>query len=114
SDLHTLREVSLTAVFDISRAQNGGFYLASYFGELAGMASPSMQPAHGVFDLLKRGINFVQDSPASFKALSHFEKELCGLLGVYDPSGRVLPIDALASLCGTIPASRTLALKFLG
>lgn len=114
SDLHTLREVSLTAVFDISRAQNGGFYLASYFGELAGMTSPSMQPAHGVFDLLKRGINFVQDSPASFKALSHFEKELCGLLGVYDPSGRVLPIDALASLCGTIPASRTLALKFLG
>jgi DNA repair protein RecO (recombination protein O) len=111
-DLHTLRDVSLTTVFNVSRAGNAGFYLASYFGELAGIAAPSMQPAHGIFDLLKRGINFVQDSPATVKALNHFETELCRLLGVHDVSGKVPAIDALVSLCGVIPASRSLALKF--
>ena len=31
-------------VFNVSDAGNAGFYLASYFGELAAMAAPSMQP----------------------------------------------------------------------
>ena len=79
-------------------------YLASYFGELAGMAAPSMQPAREIFDLLRRGLNFVQQSPASLKALNHFETELCRILGVHDPKGNVAAIDALASLCGVIPA----------
>jgi DNA repair protein RecO (recombination protein O) len=111
-DLHTLREVSVRTMFNVSSAGNAGFYLAAYFGELAGIAAPSMQPAQGIFDLLKRGINFVQKSPATEKALNHFETELCRILGVHDPSGEVSAIDALASLCGVIPASRTLALKF--
>jgi DNA repair protein RecO (recombination protein O) len=111
-DLHTLREVSVTSIFNVSGAGNAGFYLACYFGELAGIAAPSMQPAHEIFDLLRRGINFVQQSPASLKALHHFEAELCRILGVYDPSGKVPAIDALSSLCGVIPASRGPALEF--
>ena len=112
-DLHTLREVSVSSVFNVSDAGQAGFYLASYFGELAGLAAPSMQPAREIFDLLKRGIKFTQHSPASSRALSHFETELCRLLGVHDPSGKVAAIDALVSLCGAIPATRALALKFL-
>jgi hypothetical protein len=61
---------------------------------------------------LQRGINFVQRAPATMNALNHFETELCRVLGVHDPAGEVTAIDALASLYGTIPASRGLALKF--
>ncbi len=111
-DLHTLREVSVRSVFNVSDAGNAGFYLASYFGELAGIAAPSMQPAPEIFDLLRRGINFVQQSPASLKSLNHFERELCRILGVHDPAGKVSAIDALASLCGVIPGSRAPALQF--
>ncbi|HEY5770952.1 MAG TPA: recombination protein O N-terminal domain-containing protein [Terrimicrobium sp.] len=111
-DLHTLREVSLKSVFDVAGAGSAGFYLASYFGELAGIAAPSMHPAPGVFDLMQRGIDFVQRAPASRKALNHFEKELCRVLGVHDPAGEIPAIDALRSLYGTIPASREMALKF--
>lgn len=111
-DLHTLREVSLKSVFDVAGAGSAGFYLASYFGELAGIAAPSMHPAPGVFDLMQRGIDFVQRAPASMKALNHFEKELCRVLGVHDPAGEIPAIDALRSLYGTIPASREMALKF--
>jgi DNA repair protein RecO (recombination protein O) len=113
-DLHTLLDVSVRSVFNVSDAGNAGYYLASYFGELAGMAAPSMQPSREVFDLLRRGLNFVQQSPASLRALNHFETELCRILGVYDPRGNVAAIDALASLCGVIPASRAAALRFLG
>lgn len=112
-DLHTLREVSVRNVFNVSDAGNPGYYLASYFSELAGLVAPSMQPAREVVDLLRRGLNFVQHSPASLRALNHFETELCRILGVYDPKGKVAAIDALASLCGVIPASRMAALRFL-
>ncbi|HEY5707666.1 MAG TPA: DNA repair protein RecO [Terrimicrobiaceae bacterium] len=111
-DLHTLREASLKAVFDVSRAGSSGFYLASYFGELAGIAAPPMHPAPGIFALLRRGLDFVQRAPASLKALNHFETEMCRVLGVHDPKGEVLAIDALRSLYGIIPASRERALKF--
>src|SRR4029434_8588815 len=113
-DLHTLRGVSVRCVFNVSDAGNAGYYLASYFGELAGMAAPSMQPAPEIFDLLRRGLNFVQQSPASLRALNHFETELCRILGVHDPRGNVAAIDALASLCGVIPGSRAAAVRFLG
>ena len=112
-DLHTLREVSVRCIFNVSDAGNAGYYLASYFGELAGMAAPSMQPAREVVGLLRRGLNFLQQSPASLRALNHFETELCRILGVYDPKGNVAAIDALASLCGVIPPSRAAALRFL-
>jgi DNA repair protein RecO (recombination protein O) len=113
-DLHTLREVSLKTVFDVSEAGSAGFYLASYFGELAGIAAPPMHPAPEIFDLLQRGINFVQRAPVTLKALNHFETELCRVLGVHDPEGKVPAIDALRSLYGTIPTSRERVLKFFG
>ena len=103
---------ALKSVFDVADAGSAGFYLASYFGELAGIAAPSMHPAPEVFDLMQRGIDFVQRAPASLKALNHFEKELCRILGVHDPAGEIPAIDALGSLYGTIPASREMALKF--
>lgn len=111
--LHTLREAEVVTVFDASRAGSAGFYLASYFAELSGLAAPAMHPAPEVFDLLGRGISHIQNSPASERALAHFEREMCRILGVHDVAGAVPPAQALASLCGTLPRSRAAALSFL-
>lgn len=113
SGLHALREAEVVSVFDAARAGTAGFYLAAYFAELAGMAAPAMHPAPEIFSLLARGIDYLQRGPASVKALEHFEKELCGVLGVHDATGSVTPVRALASLCGEIPRSRVTALSFL-
>lgn len=111
--LHTLREAEVVTVFDAFRAGSAGFYLASYFAELSGLAAPAMHPAPEVFDLLGRGISHLQNSPASERALAHFEREMCRILGVHDVAGAVPPAQALASLCGTLPRSRAAALSFL-
>lgn len=112
-DLHSLREVTVLAPFDVSRAGSAGFYLAAYFAEISGAVAPAMQPAPEIHDLLARALAYLQKTPASLKALSHFEKELCRILGVHDQLGGVEPVQALSSLCGGVPSSRRAALKFL-
>ncbi len=112
-DLHSLREVVVTSFFDVGKTDHAGLYLGAYFAELAGHASPSMHPAPEIFDLLRRGIGHLQKAPATYRALDHYEKELCRISGVHDASGAVTSLQALVSLCGTIPRSRVTALQFL-
>lgn len=112
-DLHSLREVTVVAPFDAGKAGSAGFYLAAYFAEISGLVAPAMQPAPEIFDLLARALAYLQKTPASSKALHHFERELCRILGVHDHLGDVDAPQALASLCGQVPASRRAALKFL-
>ncbi len=112
-DLHALGEVSLQSAFDAAQAGYAGMYLAAYFAELCGMAAPAMHPAPEIFDLLRRGLDYLQKGPANRRALEHFESELCRALGVHDHSGNVTNLEALSSLCGGIPRSRAAALRFL-
>jgi DNA repair protein RecO (recombination protein O) len=113
-DLHTLREAAVISAFDVGRAGSAGFYLAAYFAELSGQAAPSMHPAPEVFDLLRRALTYLQQTAANEKALEHFERELCRILGVHDTAGGVTSQQGLASLGGGIPRSRAAALSFLG
>lgn len=111
-DLHELREVGVTIPFDAARAGGAGLYMAAYFAELAGHCAPSMHPAAEIFDLLSRGLNFLQNKPATEAALHHFERELSRILGVHDPSGLVGAQEGLASLGGGILRTRAAALRF--
>ncbi len=113
-DLHTLREAVVVSSFDATRAGSAGFYLAAYFAELSGHTAPAMQPAPEIFDLLRRAIAYLQKTPANEKALEHFERELCRILGVHDTAGAVSSQQGLASLGGGIPRSRAAARAFLG
>jgi DNA repair protein RecO (recombination protein O) len=113
SDLHALREVFVEHAFDASAAGTGGVYLAAYFSEVAGIAAPSMAPAPEIFDLLRRGLDHLQKGGANIKALHHFEKQLCQIMGVYDASGTVSATEAIASLYGQALPSREAALRFL-
>lgn len=112
-DLHSLREVMVTSLFDVGKTDHAGLYLGAYFAELAGHAAPSMHPAPEIFDLLQRGIAHLQKAPATHRALEHYERELCRISGVHDSSGSVTSLQALVSLCGSIPRSRAAALQFL-
>jgi DNA repair protein RecO (recombination protein O) len=111
-DLHELREASVVSPFDASRAGGAGLYMAAYFAELAGHCAPAMQPAVEMFDLLTRGLRFLQTKPATEAALHHYEREMARILGVHDSRGVVGASEGLASLGGGILKSRTAALRF--
>lgn len=111
-DLHALREVSIISTFDAAKSGYAAFHLAAYFAELAGLVAPSMNPSPDVYDLLRRALAFLQQSPANERALNHFEKELCRILGVHDSSGKIRPGEALLSLHGKVLPSRATAVKF--
>lgn len=110
--LHTLCEVADVRPFDVGRAGSGGFYLSAYFAELSGLVAAPMHPAPEIFDLLVRGLAFLQKAPASEVALQHFERELCRILGIFDSEGKISSPRALATLCGTLPRSRAQAMTF--
>lgn len=112
-DLHELREVGVVAPFDAERAGSAGFYLAAYFAELSGHCAPAMHSAAEIYDLLTRGLNFLQNKPATEAALHHFERELTRILGVHDSRGLVGAQEGLSSLGGGIPKSRAAVLRFL-
>ena len=115
SDLHTLREVSVKTVFNVSDAGSAGFYLASYFGELGAIAAPSMHPAPEIFDLLRRGIDFVQRSSRQLEGIESLRNRVMPhSRRSRSRRGSIAAIDALASLCGVIPGSRAAAVRFLG
>jgi response regulator RpfG family c-di-GMP phosphodiesterase len=82
--------------------------------EMTGQAAPSMHPAPEIYDLLRRAIAYLQQAAGNEKALDHFERELCRILGVHDTAGAVTSQQGLASLGGGIPRSRAAAVSFLG
>jgi len=103
--LHTLREVRVMEPFDAPSCTN--VFLAGYFAELVDMITQPGDPVEQVFDLMARAVAFLRKSPASLRALEHFESELGRALGI--PHS----LAALESYCGRIPASRAAALKLL-
>jgi DNA repair protein RecO (recombination protein O) len=107
SQLHSLREVRVLEPFDATSCAN--VFLAGYFAELSDLITQPGDPVEPVFDLLSRALAFLRRSPASLRALEHFEGELARALGIAHHH----PLPALESYCGRIPASRTAALKFL-
>ena len=105
SSLHTLREVRVVEPFGATSCAN--VFLAGYFAELVDRITQADEPVEPVFDLLARAFAFLRTSPASRRALEHFEFELGRALGI--PCS---PAD-LESYCGRIPASRAAALRLL-
>jgi len=105
STLHTLHEVVLQGIpqaFPYKR-----LVLASYFAELAASASPTMQPAHDVWDLLHRALEHLAGVDVSLRALPHFECELAKILGVWHEDAGIAPHAAIAGLFGgVLPRTR--------
>lgn len=103
-ELHTLREVSIRHWREGLRKNYSSTLFAAYCCQLLEAA---VEPEHAepeMHDLLRRALDHLDTTPASLKALRHFETELARLLGV---SHERSPAEiSLRDALGTLPASR--------
>lgn len=109
-DLHPLKEVVLVHAFSPKEEAYLRIALASYFVELVELTTETHQPVPEIYDLLRRALHYLGDRPATWKAMEHFERELCHHLGLGKPPDAA---SALAHYCGRTPITRGPLLKQL-
>lgn len=103
-ELHTLREVSIRNWREGLRKNYSSTLLAAYCCQLLETAVEPEHPEPELHDLLRRALDHLDNTPASLRALCHFESELARQLGV---SHERNPAEAsLRDALGTLPASR--------
>ena len=90
--------------FDASRVSYATISLCSYFSELVDLATEPAHPEPEIHHLLHRAISHLRQNEASERALVHFERELCKLLGVFQAGNDIR--SSLEACCGRVPASR--------
>lgn len=104
SELHTLRELSVTDYRENLRKRYADTVVASYFGELLAHVVERDHPVPELFDLLRRGLGYLGTSGADKKAVLHYEHQLAELLGV--AHRRTSAALALEQAFGSLPRSR--------
>lgn len=112
SELHTLREVVLCEPFAGLRTLYGRTQLAAYFVELIELATAPEQAVPELYDLLRRAFTYLNNGPATQRALLHFESELARLLGIHGQAGTT-PAVAIGRACGRLPPERAELLQRL-
>jgi len=112
SELHALREVALNNPHEGLRLDYTRVALASYFVELIELVTEPDHPSPELYDLLKRGLGFMNAHPAETRALLHFEAELVRLLGIQGQQG-VTPAVAIGRVYHRLPSARGELLKML-
>jgi DNA repair protein RecO (recombination protein O) len=105
SELHTLREVVLKNPREGLRKSYQQVQLASYFVELIELVTESDHSSPELYDLLKRGLDYLEANPPTKRAMLHFESELTRLLGISDKK-EASPARALGHVHGRLPSSR--------
>jgi DNA repair protein RecO (recombination protein O) len=114
SSLHTLTEVVLRNPFAGIRKNYERTQTAAYFVELIELCTERDHHEPELFGLLQRAFTFLNTHDSSLRVVSHFEKELARIAGVYDSNlSRSNPAFALGNLFGKLPISRTPLLKQL-
>lgn len=110
SDLHVLHEVSLEKPRDGLRQLYSRVRLASYFVELIDLTTEADHPTPELYDLLRRGMDWVSENMPDQRAMLHYESELARLLGIgRHPS----PAVAIGRACGRLPKARAELLRSL-
>ena len=109
SELHTLREVSVTNYREGLRKRYADTVVASYFSELLAHVAEHGHPVPELFDLLKRGLGYLEESGADKRAVLHYESELARLLGV--AHSRTSAALALEQAFGSLPRARSACLQ---
>ena len=105
SELHTLREAVLKNPREGLRKDYRRVQLAAYFVELIELVTESDHAAPDLYDLLKRGLDYLEANPPTKRALLHFESELTRVLGIRDQK-EASPARALGHVHGRLPAGR--------
>ena len=110
-ELHSLREVSIREWRLGLRADYSRVLLAAYCCQLLDATLPADHPEPGAHNLLLRALNHLDLSPASRRALLHFERELTRLLGIHHPAKPAA--TSLREILGSLPAARSQLLDAL-
>lgn len=111
-ELHTLREAEPHHLREGIRRDYKSALIAGYFCRLLETAVEREHPEPALHDLLHRGLDHIDTSGASAKALLHFESELARLLGLGQEKRPAAP--ALREALGGLPGLREQVLDALG
>ena len=106
SELHTLREVALQNSREGLRTEYRRVQLGAYFVELMELVTESDHAEPGLYDLLKRALDYLDANAATKKALLHFESELSRLLGIRDEK-QASAARAIGHVAGRLPRGRS-------
>ena len=114
SELHGLREVAVRDSREGLRMSYPRMQMAAYFVELVEMCTEYDQAAPDLYDLLRRGLDFLNQKDPTRRAMFHFEAELSRCLGVTGAhNAEADPAQAIARLSGQLPKDRARILKGL-
>jgi DNA repair protein RecO (recombination protein O) len=103
-DLHALREVSIQRWREGLRRSYTATLFAAYCCELLEAAVEPEHPEPGLYDLLGRALDHVDDREPGMRALLHYERELARLLGISHE--RMQAHRSLRDALGSLPPSR--------
>lgn len=111
SELLPLREVTPSNYRQDLRKSYKNTELAAYFCTLMESVMEPNMPADGFLDLLNRGLDYLCSDSASLKALLHFEKELCKIIGIFHQQKQ--PHLLIETAFGRLPRNRDRCITLL-
>jgi DNA repair protein RecO len=101
SNLHPMGSIRLISPYTGLRRDYNKLRLAAYFARLILTVVEEEAPVPELFDLMVRALNYLDQNSATLKALTHFERELVRLSGLY---GSPLPAHiTLKDQFGNLP-----------
>ncbi len=103
-DLHILKDLDVERPRLGLRANYLRTLAASYFVKLVDRVAEPEAPVPEIADLLDRGLNYLEEHDADWRAVTHFEKQLGEILGLIEPG--VEPFQCLDQVFGGMPKQR--------
>ncbi len=110
-DLHSLREVSVTALREPIRCDYNAMLLSGYWCRLLELALERDHPEPELHDLLRRALDHLVTTGPSLRAMQHFEQELAVNLGISRERGHAAAV--LRETLGGLPPQRAQLLERL-
>jgi DNA repair protein RecO (recombination protein O) len=109
SELHSLRETVLIQSFAGIRRSYPNTLAAGYFSELVEETTEPEHPEAAIYELLIRGFVYLEEKPATVRAVHFFEHELAKNLGLESKT----PDQAADQLLHSLQRSRATRAKLL-
>jgi DNA repair protein RecO (recombination protein O) len=113
SEIHILRELVVVEPFLNIRTNYLSTLTASYFTELVEEATELEHPEPEIYELLRRGLTYLENERPTLRAIVFFEAELAKLLGMQMTKQSESSRQLIESLTRA-PAARAVLLKQLG
>ena len=111
SDLHPLRELSLTSLRPRLRDSYLQTLAATYFVQLLNQVTEPETPVRKLNNLLNRALDHLEQTLPDMKAILHYEKQMAEALGILDPG--LPPAGNLKRVYHQLPKTRTELLRLI-